>query len=237
MLTVAVCDDNAEFTEYISRRIQKLQPDCAVRLFCSGEALTASGKRFDIIFLDVKMNGMSGLATAEKIRGTDPETIIIFISGIRDHVFDAFDVDAFQYLLKPVDDEKFGEVFLRAVKKVRKRYENERRRLFIRTKGKSVTLYAEDIIYLENEMRKIAVHTRNEVVTFYGAMSKVAEQLGDDFYRCHRGYLVNLAFVAEYDSENIYLENGEKIYMAREKYQDFVKSYMRFLRRKGAYYV
>lgn len=237
MLTVAVCDDNAKFTENVSRRVRKLLPECTVSLYASGESLTAEEKHFDIIFLDVKMNGMNGLETAEIIRKTDPETIIIFISGIRDHVFDAFDVNAFQYLLKPLDDEKFADVFLRAVKKARKRYENEKHRFFIRTKGKNVTLYAEDIIYLENEMRKIAVHTQNEVVTFYGAMSEAEKQLGDDFYRCHRSYLVNMAFVTEYDSESIFFENGEKIYMAKEKYRDFVKNYMRFLRRKGAYYV
>ncbi len=237
MLTVAVCDDNTEFTEYISRLVKSLLPDCTVSLYFSGEALTEAEKRFDIIFLDVKMNGMDGLKTAEKIRETDPETIIIFISGIRDHVFDAFDVNAFHYLLKPPDGEKFKEVFLRAVKKAIKRYENERHRFFIKTKGKSITLYAEDIIYLENEMRKISVHTQNETVTFYGAMSEAEKQLGDDFYRCHRSYLVNMAFVTEYDSENIFLENGEKIYMAKEKYRDFVKNYMRFLRRKGAYHV
>lgn len=63
------------------------------------------------------------------------------------------------------------------------------------------------------------------------------QQLGEDFYRCHRGYLVNLAKVAEYETDRILLGSGETVFMAREKYAEFVKVYMRFLKRGGAVHV
>ena len=84
-----------------------------------------------------------------------------------------------------------------------------------------------DIIYFENEMRKIAVHTVRGEISFYGVMADMEREVGEGFCRCHRGYLVNLSYVAEYDTENIMLTNGEKIYLSKDRYHDFVKQYMR----------
>lgn len=61
--------------------------------------------------------------------------------------------------------------------------------------------------------------------------------MGDTFYRCHRGYLVNMAYIAGYDSDSITLTNGERVYLAKERYADFVKSYLRYLRNGGACFV
>lgn len=86
-----------------------------------------------------------------------------------------------------------------------------------------------DILYFENEMRKIAAHTVRGVISFYGVMADMEREAGAGFFRCHRGYLVNLSFVAEYDSETITLSDGEKILMSKDRYHDFVKQYMRFV--------
>ena len=71
----------------------------------------------------------------------------------------------------------------------------------------------------------------------YGAIGELQKQLGDSFYRCHRGYLVNMAFVSEYKNDSIILNNGEVVILAKEKYSDFVKTYMRYLKNGGGIFV
>ena len=70
----------------------------------------------------------------------------------------------------------------------------------------------------------------------YAVMKELQKELGNSFYRCHRGYLVNMAHIAEYSSDTIEMDNGEKVYLAKEKYPEFVREYMRYLRNGGAAY-
>ncbi|MBO5281626.1 MAG: LytTR family transcriptional regulator DNA-binding domain-containing protein, partial [Lachnospiraceae bacterium] len=77
------------------------------------------------------------------------------------------------------------------------------------------------------------IHTAEEVIEIYAAMKELEKQLGEDFYRCHRGYLVNMAHITEYDNDSIRLSNGERVYLSRERYSEFVKGYMRYLRKEG----
>ncbi len=91
----------------------------------------------------------------------------------------------------------------------------------------------EEILYVESKKRKVDIHTLQECFTVYATMRHMEEQLGEDFYRCHRGYLVNMAYVKEYETDIIHLKNGETVYMARDKYSDFVKAYKHYLDRGG----
>lgn len=230
-----ICDDEPEISELLCRMVKRLLPYWEVRAFSAGESLLADGILPELLLLDIDLGGTDGIETARRLRAKGWDGILLFITGIRESVFEAFDVGAFHYLLKPVDGEKLKKVLERAVGEIERKNAPDRRVLLIRTRDRSVTLHAEEIYYLENEMRKIAVHAKSGTVTYYGAMSKAEESLGEDFFRCHRGYLVNMAHIAEYDSGSILLENGETICMAKEKYGGFVKCYLRFLRGKGAY--
>ncbi len=236
MIQIAVCDDEWNIVEQISRWIAAYLPDCEIKKYRSAKELLSDGRHFDILFLDIQMEGINGMEAAERIREKEEDVILIFITGVKEYVFDAFDVAAFHYLLKPIKEEKLGEVLERAVKRIRKRT-GEKRRLFIRRNGKNITVDVDDIVYLENEMHKVAIHTVREIFLFYGVMSELEKKVGEGFYRCHRGYLVNMAYISEYDTGNIYLTNGEKIYLAKAKYQDFVKHYMRYMRSGGISHV
>lgn len=235
MPAAVICDDEPEIAEGLCRTVKRLLPCWEVRSFSSGEALFSDGIEPELLLLDIDLGETDGIETARRLRARGWSGVLLFITGVRESVFDAFDVGAFHYLLKPIREEKLKEVLERAVKEIERKNSADRRCLLIRTRDRCVTLRADEIYYLENEMRKLAVHTKNGTLTYYGAMSKAEESLGTDFFRCHRGYLVNMAHIAEYDSGSILLENGESVCMAKEKYGEFVKRYLRFLRDKGAY--
>ena len=90
-------------------------------MFSSGEDLLNTTYHFDIIFLDIQMEGINGMETARRLRNQKEEVILIFISGFKEYVFEAFDVSAFHYLLKPIEEIKFMEIFAKAVAELEKK--------------------------------------------------------------------------------------------------------------------
>lgn len=232
-MNIAICDDEKIVRQQIKGLIEKQKADCNLELYETGEELLAAGKHFDVVFLDIQMEGMNGIDTARTLREQSEETVLMFITGIKEYVFDAFDVAAFHYLLKPIEENKFMEVFDRAVKEAEKRKEKGQKQLFIKTRQRNITLEQKNILYIENRGRKAEIHTVDETIEIYAAMIELEKQLGGEFYRCHRGYLVNMAYITEYSNDSIRLSDGESIYLAKEKYNEFVKEYMRYLRNGG----
>jgi DNA-binding LytR/AlgR family response regulator len=233
-LDIAVVDDEKAIREHICGLVEEQQPESRIETYATGEELLASGKRFDIVFLDIQMEGMNGIEAARSLREKNAnlgveDTVLVFITGIRDYVFDAFDLYAFQYLLKPIDEGKFAEVLERAVREAAKK--KERRVLFI--KSRNLTLDQSEILYIESRAKKVEIHTVRQTIEIYAAMDELEGQLGDGFYRCHRAYIVNMDCITEYDSESITLTNGDRVYLTKKKYGEFVKAYMWHLQNGG----
>lgn len=231
MLDIAVVDDEKVIRDYICELIEKQRPESHTEAYSTGEELLASGRIFDIVFLDIQMDGINGIEVARVLRKRQEETVLIFITGIKEYVFDALDLYAFQYLLKPLDENKFSEVLDRAVKEAGKK--NGKRGLFI--KARNLTLDVADILYIESRGKKVEIHTvkDRESIEIYGTMEELEGQLGAGFYRCHRAYIVNMAHITEYGSDSIRLTGGDSVYLAKKKYGEFVKAYMWHLQNGG----
>lgn len=230
-MDIAVVDDEKVMREYLCELIDKQGQKCRVEAYATGEELLGSGKAFDIVFLDICMDGMNGIETAKKLRKRQEEAVLIFITALREYVFEALDLYVFHYLLKPLEEEKFAEVFHRAVGEAGRK--KRKRELFIRTRN--ITLDQDDILYIESMRRKVEIHIAGErdSIKIYATMEELEEQLGEAFYRCHRAYIVNMDHIAEYCSDSITLTNGGKVYLAKKKYGEFVKAYMWHLQNGG----
>lgn len=238
-LKIAICDDEKILREQLQKLLMNqdaVSKIDSIDAYETGSALLAAKRRYDIIFLDIQMEGMNGIETARALRERKDDAVLIFVTGLKDYVFEAFDVSAFHYLLKPLREEKFAEVFERAVSEAEKTEQKKdgQEQLFIRRKGRCIRLDKAQILYVESRQRKVLIHTARESVEVYATMNGLERELGEQFYRCHRGYLVNLSCITAYTGDTITLCNGEDIYLAREKYQEFVKLYMRYLRDGGA---
>ena len=217
-MDIAVVDDEKIIRGHIREMIENQKSDCNVTCFSSGEELLAVAKPFDIIFLDIQMDGMSGIEVAKEVREKNADTVLIFITGIKEYVFEALDIYAFHYLLKPVTEQKFTEVFEQALREAGLRKMRRKKQLFINTRNKGIAIDADNILYIESVSRKVGIHTTQEVIEAYGALSELETQLGGTFYRCHRGYLVNMAYIKEYKSDCITLTGGNTVYLAKKKY-------------------
>ena len=237
MIRIAIVDDEKVIREQIKKLIEKKQTDCEIDTYGTGEDLLKADSVYDIIFLDIQMDGMNGIDTARALRQKADNTVLIFITGVKEYVFDAFDVAAFHYLIKPIEEYKFSEVYNRAVLEVRKRKQQTNGQLFVKTRNRNATFNQSDILYIESRAKKVEIHTKTDTVEAYAAIGELEKQLVGSFYRCHRGYLVNMAFIMEYGNDSITLNNGETIILSKDKYSEFVKVYMRYLKNGGGIFV
>ncbi len=239
MIKIAICDDEANIRAYLISLIRAQSCPCEIVEYASADDCLADTQEIDLLFLDIELTtdrpGLDGMALAGQIRerttGTQP--VIIFVTGYERYVFDAFDVGAFQYLLKPVDEEKFAKVFSRAVAQIGTAREKPGRVLTLQSANTSKTVPLDSIYYIESSNHKVELHLKNGEFVCYAKIGDLELELQDQFFRIHKGYLVNLSYVAGYSKTEVTLTNGERLLLSKYKYQDFVKAYLHFLK-KGA---
>ena len=230
-MKIAICDDEVRGRERIRTLLEKEFSQAQTQEFDSGTKLIESveeGYRPDIVMLDIAMEGMDGMETARHLRELT-DALLIFVTGVKEQVFQAFDVGAFHYLMKPIDQDKMTDVLKRAMQEVEKKNMSPRY-LLVKAEGSHHKIPVEDILYVENSGRKVILHMKTGCLEYYERMNHLAEILGEGFYRCHRGYLVALSAISGYDHESITVGQGDKVYLAKQKYGEFVKLYCRYLK-------
>ena len=152
-MRIAICDDEKNIRELIGNKVLKQYPEADIVFFQSGEELLLSDNHIDILFLDIQMSGRNGMETARELRKKDKNVILIFVTAVEEYVFQAFDVGAFNYIVKPIDDTKFADVLCRAVAEWHSQNtdvrELEANYVMINNGGVHTKVVIEDIVYAE----------------------------------------------------------------------------------------
>lgn len=237
-ISVAVCEPNENLRDEMAAMIAKEKPEARIGTFASGDEILRSEDDFAIYFLDVQ--GADGLEAAREIRARErggAGSVIVFVTGYRDYMEEAFDVHAFQYLVKPVDGKKFAEVLCAAWAEAEATRRREGRHILLKLDGITRKVALRDILYLESRNKKVAIHMTEGAHEIRRSMETMEAALGEGFYRCHRCYIVNLAQIADYGPRTIRLENGEQLLLAEKKYPEFVKTYLRYAKSGGVVHV
>ena len=236
-MNIAVCDDDINIRIQLFDLIKKQYRNAKISCFNEGEELISCDSVFDIYFLDIEMGDVSGIELAKRIREEQGAlgngSIIIFVTAYREYMEEAFDVNAFHYLVKPIRESKFAEVFQRAVKEARFSEERRKQYLIIKDGENRKKLLFSEIQYIESNDRKVVFHTDRGLAETYARMYDLEKELGDTFFRCHRCYLVNFEKVTAYSVNSIRVLNGDSIILAEKKYTDFVKAYLRYAKNGG----
>ena len=237
---IAVCDDEKNIRAYLVSLIKKQDIESSIKEYASADEYLSDGREYDLLFLDIEMGSsgalMDGMELARNIRAVDTgrQPIIVFVTGYEKYVYDAFDVGAFQYLVKPVDEQKFAEVFSRAIRQIMSgqiasEAEKCRKKLVIPYAGGSKSISFHDIYYMESQNHNIVLHLKSGKLEYYGKMGDLERELAGQFYRIHRGYLINLFHVESYDRTEVRMANGDKLLLSRYKYDSFVQAYMEYI--------
>ena len=230
-MRIAICDDEKRICAILGEKVKKFCPDAEVMTYTSGKELLSESVYPDILLLDIKMPDMDGMKAAQLLRDKKWRKILIFVTGEEDQVFHAFDLQAFHYLVKPVEDEKLEEVLEKAREEL-KRFEKESARqdkyIEVQSGSSHIKVNLSKLIYAEVYDRKTILHMNNENIEYYGQLSALEKMLDTDFYRVHRAYLVNLKYVERYDRTSITVQSGDSIPIARREYDGFIKAYMAY---------
>ena len=230
-MRIAICDDEKDIREILAEKVNKYCPEAEIFCYASGQEVLTADRMPDILFLDIQMPGVSGMETAQGLRARSKELILIFVTALEEYVFQAFDVGAFHYLVKPVEDEKLKTVLRRAVKReqcacgdyIVVSRERQRRKIFL-----------DSVWYFEIKGRQIDVHQEKGVFTYYEQIGLLEKQLeGKGFFRCHKSYLINLKHVEVYNRQEAILENGERIIIARRRYEAFCQAILASMKENG----
>ncbi len=233
MVRIAVYGNEKEIGQCVREFPVNQDEKYELSVFRSQEELLENAGEQDIILLKAeRISGQSaetGISLAEEIRqqcedDNKKQPILIFTADSAEYVFDAFDVDAFHYLVRPFSENKIRQVLRKAMDIVMKG-SNSSQYLIIRADNHSYRIPSGTIYYIESENRKVRVVTGTESYTYYARLSDLEEQLRDSFFRIHKGYLVNLKYIREFDKTDITLMSGEHLPVSKYKYQNFLKAY------------
>ena len=171
----------------------------------------------DVVFLDISMPEISGIYLAEEIVRISPDIGIVFVTSYNDYAIKAFDLNAMDYLLKPVTLERFNQCVSKLLcygnKKISQQnihnlncqYRESVRKLFVDNNEETILLKLEDICYFKVENKTVLIRTFDNTYTSSNSLSFFEAKLhNSNFYRCHRSYMVNLDQVSRliYYSKN-----------------------------------
>lgn len=231
-MTIGVCDDESIIRDELVRLCinyrSKNMIDYEVKSFTSGEELLSYQEPIDILFLDIQMKGINGLRTAERIREKDDGMIIIFLTGYKGFMQEGYRVRAFRYLLKPVKVSEFIKALYDAITDLKKDS-----KAILGRNGEAFFIKLKEIIYIELVNRYTVVRTKR---TYYESSMTMTEWVNilntGDFFRVHKAYIVNMAYIEEIDKE-VLLDNGEKVEVSLRQITKLKKACKDYRRRNA----
>ncbi len=229
MIKVAICDDEKNTVDEIESLIRKNERGSSLSIckFYSGVELidnVAEGKNFDLIFLDIEMQDIDGIETAQEIRKTNKTAKIIFITSYKDYAPKAFEVSAFRFLTKPIVDEKFNNYFELVINEIE---EDSSTIIFQSGKG-NFRVEIKDIIYFESVGRVLNIVTNSGILNCYEKLSSVEERLFNDgiiFLRITQSFLINPKYIKMSTTKKFILKNDEEFTIAKSKREQIGKLY------------
>ncbi len=232
-MRLAYCDDEEIQLEYA----QKLAETWAVRY---GEPMTylayKSAKEllfenmdsypFDLLILDIDMDGMNGMELAHKIREKDAMLPILFLTNRKEYVFEGYEVQALRYLLKPLDEEKLFPILdeLCTMEKKEKEY------VILSIAGENIKLEQDEILYVEVNGHYLMIHTAKDVYEVKMSLAEMSETLTDAFVATHRSFMVNLEHVERVMRTECLLSDGSSVPISRNCYKAVNEAFIQYYR-------
>ena len=223
MICIAICDDEKHMSDHIrtmaSDFFRKKNREVHFRIFLSGEELLSYDGQIDILFLDIQMKGMDGMETARKLRADKFRGFLIFITVLKEMVFQSFEVQAYDYLVKPVDEKQFEKTMERLYTSMQNASEDS---LLVQKGYERRIIQEDEIVFCEIIDRKIYLNlTSGEVVDYYERIEHLESKLDNHFFRCHRSYLINLKHLKGYKNGAACMDNGKEVPVSRLRSKEF----------------
>ena len=232
MIRIAICDDEKHMSAHIRSMVsdffRKKNREISLRMFSSGEELLNYNGQIDILFLDIQMKDMDGMETARKLRADKFRGFLVFITVLKEMVFQSFEVQAYDYLVKPVDEKQFEKTMERLYASIRSADEDS---LLVQKGYESRIIRKNEIVFCEIIDRKIYLNLASgEVVDYYERIDRLETKLDHHFFRCHRSYLINLKHLKGYKNGTAYMDNGKGVPVSRLRSKEFFGVVLQYMK-------
>ena len=231
-MRVAICDDEEVFIKNTIKMINSILADasmCSITACTSGEELLEKHQKekFDIIFLDIEMSGISGMDTTREIRKYDTKVIIVFLTNYAEFALEGYEVDAYRYLVKSQPEYIFENQF----RSIFDEYSQNHKCFIINTRNDIICTYLNDICFFEVLNKKVTVHTLKKSYEYVGKLSEIEKQLQNDdsFIRTHKSYIVNIAQIDTIRNFDIIMKNSKIALMSRSLKKSVVDKYISYM--------
>ena len=235
MIKFAICDDEPLMAQALAGHLadymkEKSMTAYSVSNFSDGRTLVESAGSFDVIFLDIQMEHLDGMETAKLLRQRGDHSLLVFVTVLKELVFDAFQVEAYDYLLKPLDSARFKQTMNRVLRSLKQRTAEDI--VIQRGTGCEVVLLS-DIVYCEVLGRKIYLHKSDGTVSdYYDKLEDLERRVDGRFFKCHRSFLVNLDYVRGCQDGQVLLFQGERIPASRLRERELTQALLRHMKER-----
>lgn len=209
MIRVAICDDAPEMTGEIERTLEAYNPTLFdVSVFFTAEKLISALQvnQYDFFLLDIELPSSSGINIAKEIRKHDLNVPIVFLTNYSEYMEDVFQVQTFDYILKPVTKEKLFPV----IKKIIKYLDLDDTYFSFAYKRIEYNLKFAKIVYFEKQKRIVIIHTVQQTFQAIMSTSELLQKLNDNFVQVHTSYIVNINYIKEVGTDHIILTTNSK---------------------------
>lgn len=234
-MRIAICDDERKYREETKNCIMDYNLEIEIVEYQDGSELLEAKDSFDLIFLDVEMPNLDGMAAAKQLRKQKVDAEIVFLTSYEKYVYDAFDIRALQFLKKPLDKERLVKV-LKTVEDSLARVE----RAEFQLEGKSCYVKLKDIVYMESYGDGLYIYDRMGLVyeEHRGTIKKWAEKLrGKGFVQIHRTYLVSMFYIEQFGPDEVKLKGVDGSFIVsrryasafKESFHDFISKHARIV--------
>ncbi|MCR5716552.1 MAG: LytTR family DNA-binding domain-containing protein [Lachnospiraceae bacterium] len=224
MIRIAIVEDDHNYAKTLEKYIQRFEDESKLQLqierFEDGADIAEDYKgNFDIILMDIEMTFLDGMSAAKKIRAVDEEVVIIFITNMPQFAMQGYEVEALDYVLKPINYYAFSQRLERALSRMKKR---TKKFLSLNYKNSIMKLDIDLIYYIEVLDHDLIYHTTTGDISVRGIMREVEEKLKDEsFFRSNKAYLINLAYVDGVEESDVLIA-GEKLKISRARRREFM---------------
>lgn len=232
MYQIAVCEDETLVRESLCGMCGEILSERNISYeitpFSSAEALEgamAADARFDLLCLDILMDGKTGMEFARQLRERDDKTSVLFITNSEEFLREGYEVRPIHYLFKPVDREQLARALETDL-----RLHHRPDSVTIRAGASVTVLPLDELLYVESRDHLTVVKLEQGEQSFRIRLSDMEELLPKDrFCRCHNSFLVNMRRISKLDRKGLVLENGEWIPIGRSYYKAAQEKLVRFL--------
>lgn len=231
MIQIAIVEDDVQervrLRTYLTRFAEQENLQFSISEYPSGLAfLEGYHPKFDMILMDIEMPGMDGMETARALRKIDSEVIIIFITNLAQYAVSGYEVDALDFIVKPVNPQNFAMKMKRAISRTTKKLDDF---IQIRKDRETAYLLVSAIKYLEVSGHYVIYHTTGGDLAEYTTMKEAMRKIDKPFFvRCNQSYLVNLRYVTSVKKDTVIVD-GDELAISRPQKRSFLMALTEFL--------